>query len=277
MSGIDWNGVYERYAPLLDRVSTRGELSDLIWEMQGELGTSHAYEVGGDHRKPPSIALGHLAAELKLAHDGTSYEIVSIVAGDPWEAGADSPLNAVGVEAQVGDRIVAVNGLPVSRELPPQALLVHQAGAKVELTLARKTKDSATRTVLVTALTDEVPSRYREWVERNREWVHAQSGGSIGYFHLPDMQSHGFAEFHRYFSAECPHLPRNGNQRHRCPLLPFSPGTGSGALSYVARRLRNIPQPVGVGTSAPVVGTLGLDDAQQRVPFVQAVVGLCAR
>ena len=111
MSGIDWNAVYERYAPLLDRVATRGELSDLIWEMQGELGTSHAYEMGGDHRKPPSIALGHLAAELKLADDGASYEIVRIVAGDPWEAGADSPLNAVGVEAQVGDRIVAVNGL----------------------------------------------------------------------------------------------------------------------------------------------------------------------
>ena len=202
MSGTDWNAVYERYAPLLDRVSTRGELSDLIWEMQGELGTSHAYEVGGDHRKPPSIALGHLAAELKLADDG-SYEIVSIVAGDPWEAGADSPLNAVGVEAQVGDRIVAVNGQPVSPATPPQALLVHQAGAKVELTLAAKKKGAAARTVLVTALTDEVPARYRAWVERNREWVHAQSGGRIGYFHLPDMQSHGFAEFHRYFSAEC--------------------------------------------------------------------------
>ena len=205
MSGIDWNAVFERYAPLLDRVATRGELSDLIWEMQGELGTSHAYEMGGDHRKPPSIALGHLAADLKLADDGASYEIVRIVAGDPWEAGADSPLNAVGVEAQVGDRIVAVNGLPVSQALPPQALLVHQAGAKVELTLAPKEKGAAPRTVLINALTDEVPARYREWVERNREWVHAQSGGRIGYFHLPDMQSHGFAEFHRYFSTECDH------------------------------------------------------------------------
>ena len=203
MSGIDWNAVYERYAPLLDRVATRGELSDLIWEMQGELGTSHAYEMGGDHRKPPSIALGHLAAELKLGDDGASYEIVRIVAGDPWEAGADSPLNAVGVEAQVGDRIVAVNGLPVSQAVPPQALLVHQAGAKVELALAPKKKGAAPRTVLINALTDEVPARYREWVERNRQWVHAQSGGRIGYFHLPDMQSHGFAEFHRYFSAEC--------------------------------------------------------------------------
>ena len=65
MSGIDWNAVYERYAPLLDLVSSRGELSDLIWEMQGELGTSHAYEIGGDHRKPPAWPLGQLGAELE--------------------------------------------------------------------------------------------------------------------------------------------------------------------------------------------------------------------
>jgi tricorn protease len=48
-----------------------------------------------------------------------------------------------------------------------------------------------------------MPARYREWVERNRAWVHERSGGRVGYFHLPDMMSAGFAEFHRYFNAEC--------------------------------------------------------------------------
>src|SRR6185312_16046909 len=96
MSGVDWDAVYARYEPLLERVATRAELSDLIWEMQGELGTSHAYEMGGDHRKPPQVALGYLAAETRLVDDG-SYEIARIVQGDPWDAGADSPLRAVGV------------------------------------------------------------------------------------------------------------------------------------------------------------------------------------
>jgi tricorn protease len=200
MSGIDWNGAYEKYAPLLDRVSSRGELSDLIWEMQGELGTSHAYEMGGDHRKPPQWPLGQLGADWKLAGDGEGYEITRIVAGDPWDSAADSPLSAIGVEAKVGERIVAVNGQPVSRTVPPQALLVHQANTKVELTIEG---ENGRRTVVATTLADEVPARYREWVERNREWVHAQTNGRVGYFHLPDMQSAGYAEFHRYFSAEC--------------------------------------------------------------------------
>ncbi len=203
MSGVDWEAVYRRYEPLLARVATRAELSDLIWEMQGELGTSHAYESGGDYRKPPQIALGYLGAQMRPLPDG-SYEIAQVVRGDAWDPGADSPLNAVGVEVVPGERIVAVNGQPVSRERPPEALLVHQAGTKVELTLRKGEGESGTtRNVLVTTLADEVPARYREWVERKRAWVHAQSNGRVGYFHLPDMMSAGFAEFHRYFGSEC--------------------------------------------------------------------------
>ncbi len=203
MSGVDWSAVYHRYAPLVERIATRGELSDLIWEMQGELGTSHAYEFGGDLRQPPALALGQLAADVRPAEDGAGFRLEAIVTGDPWDAAADSPLNAIGVQARVGERIVAVNGQAVDRQRPPQALLVHQAGMKVELTLAAETDASATRKVLVTALADEVPVRYRAWVEANRRWVHEQSGGRIGYLHLPDMMSAGFAEFHRYFAAEC--------------------------------------------------------------------------
>jgi tricorn protease len=205
MSGVPWEAVYERYAALLPRVATRAELSDLIWELQGELGTSHAYEMGGDHRKPPAVALGHLAAELRLAGTGSTapaWEIVSTVQGDAWDADADSPLNAVGVEARAGERIVAVGGQPVSAEAPPSSMLVHQAGMRVALTLAAA-EGGARREVTVSLLADEAPARYREWVERNRAHIHAASGGRVGYLHLPDMMSAGFAEFHRYFAAEC--------------------------------------------------------------------------
>ena len=45
MGGVDWDGVLERYRPLVERVATRDDLSELLWEVQGELGSSHAYEI----------------------------------------------------------------------------------------------------------------------------------------------------------------------------------------------------------------------------------------
>jgi tricorn protease len=99
------------YAPLLDRVATRADLSDLVWEMQGELGTSHAYEMGGDHRKPPAVALGHLACASRWdAVASAASRSPPSPAATPGDASADSPLNAIGVEARVGDVIVAVGG-----------------------------------------------------------------------------------------------------------------------------------------------------------------------
>ena len=64
LSGVDWKRVYQRYASLLPRIGSRSELSDLIWEMQGELGTSHAYEYGGDYPYSPRYPVGCLGADL---------------------------------------------------------------------------------------------------------------------------------------------------------------------------------------------------------------------
>jgi tricorn protease len=205
LSGVDWNAVWQLYSPLVARVATRADFSDLVWDMQGELGTSHAYEMGGDHRKPPAVALGHLACETRWDDTHGGFAITAIARGDAWDAGADSPLNAIGVEAGVGERIVAVGGQTLTRDVPPEALLVHRAGQKVQLVLASVADDGAERRreVVVTALADAVPVYYRQWVERNRAWVHERSGGRVGYFHVPDMQAAGFAEFHRYFGSEC--------------------------------------------------------------------------
>jgi tricorn protease len=199
MSQVDWEAVYERYLPVLERVGTRSEFSDLMWEMQGELGTSHAYEVGGDYRPKPDYGLGHLAAELKYDGRARGYRVTHVVRGDSWKPEADSPLAAPGIGVEPGDVLKAVDGQPLARDLPPDRLLVHRAGTQVLLTVARKGK---TRRVSVKALKTEEPARYREWVESNRERVHGETEGRVGYVHIPDMGPRGFAEFHRLYLAE---------------------------------------------------------------------------
>ncbi|MEO6912758.1 MAG: PDZ domain-containing protein [Candidatus Baltobacteraceae bacterium] len=200
MSDIDWDRVYDRYRAILPRVRTRTELSDLIWEMQGELGTSHAYEFGGDHRVPPQYQRGFLGAELGYdeAHDG--YLIRRIYRGDSWNREIDSPLAEPGLNLHEGDIIVAIGGRRLSRTSTPDQLLVNQSDREVALTIAAR--KGGERRVLVKTLASEAPLRYRAWVETNRRYVHEQTGGKIGYIHIPDMGPWGFSEFHRGYLSE---------------------------------------------------------------------------
>ncbi len=199
MSGIDWPRVLDRYAVLLPRVRTRAELSDLIWEMQGELGTSHAYEIGGDVRVPPQYRRGFLGAET--AWDGAlgGYRIDAILRGDSWDRQHDSALAEPGLDVRIGDAIVAVGGVAVSAVRTPDELLVNRAGRDVALDLVR---DGTRRRVIVHALRDERLLRYRAWVDANRRLVHERTGGRVGYVHIPDMGPWGFAEFHRGYLTE---------------------------------------------------------------------------
>ena len=43
MHGVDWAAMLKKYLPLVDRVTARGELSDLIAEMVGELSALHIF------------------------------------------------------------------------------------------------------------------------------------------------------------------------------------------------------------------------------------------
>jgi tricorn protease len=201
MSGVDWQAVYERYAPLVERVGSRAELSDLFWEMQGELGTSHAYELGGEYRKGPHYGQGYLGVDWHYDAEHDRYRFARIIEGDPAEARETSALCAPGLNVHVGDAVLAVNGQRVSGTRSPQELLVNQAGCEVQLTI----EDGASgevRTIIVRAMGNEQAARYREWVENNRRRVHELSQGRVGYIHIPNMVQSGYAEFHRSFLAE---------------------------------------------------------------------------
>lgn len=201
MSGIDWQAVYARYAPLVNRVGSRAELSDLFWEMQGELGTSHAYEMGGEYRRGPQYGQGYLGVDWRYDAERDRYRIARIIEGNPAESKETSPLTAPGLNVHAGDAVLTVNGQRVGRARGPRELLVNQAGNEVQLGI-EDSESEEVRIISVKALGSEQVARYREWVEGNRQKVHELSHGCVGYIHIPDMVQSGFAEFHRSYLAE---------------------------------------------------------------------------
>ncbi len=199
MGGLDWERARDRYEPLLSRLGCHDDLVDLIWELHGELGSSHAYVMPAEDEIDPGRRQGLLGADLEF--DGEAWRIVRIVPGEPSERRARSPLTAPGVGATVGDAIVGVDGRLTSRTKSPAALLIGTADKPVELTIAPKS-DGEARRVVVVPLADEMPLRYQDWVNDRRSYVHAQTDGRVGYLHVPDMVSGGWAQLHRDLRTE---------------------------------------------------------------------------
>ncbi|MFC3578054.1 S41 family peptidase [Streptomyces yaanensis] len=200
LGGADWQGVLDRYRPVLGRVATHDDLVDLLWEVQGELGTSHAYVVPNGYGTGADRRQGLLGADISRHADG-SWRIDRVLPSETSDPDAHAPLAAPGVAVRAGDAIVAVGGRPVDPVTGPGPLLVGTAGKPVELTVS-PAGGGDLRHAVVVPIGDEEPLRYHAWVADRRAYVHERSGGRLGYLHVPDMVGSGWAQLHRDLRVE---------------------------------------------------------------------------
>ncbi|MEU1053384.1 S41 family peptidase [Streptomyces sp. NPDC005876] len=201
MCGIDWDAVLAQYRPLVDRVATPDEFADLLREVLGELGTSHAYVAAARRNEGPphyQRLQGLLGAGL-TCRDGR-WLVRRVLPGDASDSRARSPLAGTGIRE--GAALTHVDGRPVDPVAGPYPLLAGAAATTVELTFAPPGGTGPARRVAVVPLVDERPLRYQDWVVRRREVVRELSGGRCGYLHIPDMGGSGWAQFNRDLRRE---------------------------------------------------------------------------
>ncbi len=206
MAGVDWDAEVARYRPLVDEVGSHDDLVDLLWELQGELGTSHAYVMGGPVTGDPTGRPGLLGADLEPAGEAEPGWVVRRVLPPESSApAARSPLSGPGVDVRAGDVILEVGGVPVDPDWGPAPLLLDRAGRLVELTVRSgpdRHDPGAVRRIVVRPLRSEHELRYQDWVAGRRAEVAARSGGRLGYLHVPDMMPPGWAQLHRDLARE---------------------------------------------------------------------------
>ncbi|HET9079945.1 MAG TPA: S41 family peptidase [Trebonia sp.] len=138
MSDVDWDGVLDEYRFLLDQVRTSAEFGDLLWEVAGELGTSHAYVMPSDTFSARSALRGQpaalLGADIVRAPDGR-WIVERVLPGESSDPRARSPFAAPGVAVREGDEILAVDGRPVDPVYGLGPALAGTHGKPVELTI----------------------------------------------------------------------------------------------------------------------------------------------
>jgi tricorn protease len=211
LHGVDWKSIRKKYRPLVQRVHSRAELSDLLAQMVSELSALHIFVRGGDFREVPDrIALGSLGAVLERDAEAGGYVVRHVYRNDPDEPDRASPLARPisGRRLRHGDVIEQVNGVDTLSVADLGVPLLNKAGKQVLLRV-RPADRGKPRNVIVKPVTTVAAAdlRYHEWEYVRRLETEKRGKGEIGYVHLRAMSGGNFTEWAKGYY---PVFPRQG-------------------------------------------------------------------
>lgn len=256
LHGVDWKSIKQKYAVLLPYVKNRLDLNYVIGEMIGELCVGHAYVNPGEADRPDRVNTGMLGADISRDKNGF-FRIEKIYQGASWDKTLRSPFTEPGINAKVGDYIVAIDGIPTNTVKDMYSLLVGKAEVPTEIILNSKSQLAGGRKIVVSPLTEQYTLAQYEWVQDNIKKVEKASNGKIGYIYIPDMGPEGLNEFARYFY---PQLDKDG-------LIIDDRANGGGNVSpMILERLSREPYRLTMRRGSSRIGTV--PDAVQVGPKV---------
>lgn len=230
LHGVDYRATLDKYLPLVQRITTRAELSDLIGWAVGELSALHTSVGGGDLRRgEDNIAVASLGARLFRDPAKGGYRIDYIYQSDPEYPAQRSPLADPDLGVKAGEVITAVNGTRTLDAEDIGELLRNQVGKQVLLTLAN---GETARDVIVTPVGNENALRYTDWEYTRRLDTEKKGDGRIGYVHLRSMGGNDINQFYREFT---PVFDRQGL------ILDMRHNTGGNIDSWVLEMLLRKP------------------------------------
>lgn len=188
--GTNWEEVRAKYQPLVAHVAQKEDLYALISLMLGELNASH---LGISGRLPTA---DEQTADLGLLFD-ESYRGPGLKVAEILKRG---PADKRGLSIKPGDVILAIDRVELTDKVNLSHLLNNKAGESVLLDVSDNPKDpKAKHRVEVNAIDRSRASQlmYERWVKHNADAVAKESGGKVGYIHIPSMDESGLETFVR--------------------------------------------------------------------------------
>ncbi len=141
---------------------------------------------GAAVRPPPAHAGRDCQPRWLLARATGAVELDALLVGGPLEQETD---------LAPGTRLLAVNGTELHSLNELDALLNHQAGQRLALTVLPKgAKEPSQLEVTAIDLQQEYQLQLDGWIAKRRSQVEQLSQGRVGYVYLPEMSSAVYEE-----------------------------------------------------------------------------------
>jgi tricorn protease len=200
LHGLDYDGTKKKYESYLDAVAHREDLNYLFREMLGNMSVGHHNSAGGDAPQPNFVPTGLLGCDFKV--ENGRYRFAKIYNGENWNPQLRAPLTQPGVEVNVGDYLIAVNGREVRATDNVYSFFESKANKQVLIKVSVNADGSNAREYTVVPVATETGLRNLDWIESNRRKVDQMSGGKLAYVYLPDTAGGGYTNFNRYYFSQ---------------------------------------------------------------------------
>ncbi|HEX4005393.1 MAG TPA: PDZ domain-containing protein [Acidobacteriaceae bacterium] len=199
LHGLDLHTIETKYEPYLAGLASRTEFTYLCDEMLGEIEVGHMF-VRGPRAGGPGPRPGLLGADYTVEND--RYKFAKIYNGQNWTPGLAAPLTLPGINVNVGDYLLAVNGRELHATDNLYSFFDGTAGQQTVLRVGTRADGSDGRDVTVVPTDSEHGLRNIDWIEGNRRLVDKLSDGKIAYIYMPNTGGSGYDNFNRYFYAQ---------------------------------------------------------------------------
>jgi tricorn protease len=198
--GLDLDWAYRDYAPWIDHVRHRADLTYVLDILGGETSVGHSFTGGGDEPDVETIPVGLLGADLVISEG--RFRIGKIYTGENWNPDLRAPLSGPGIDVAPGDFLLAVDGVELTADMNPYSLFDRTAERQTVLSVNSRPRMDGAREITVLPVRSEVSLRQRDWIEGNRRKVDELSGGRLAYVWVPDTGAGGHTQFTRYYFAQ---------------------------------------------------------------------------
>ncbi len=198
--GLDLEKAKKKYAPYLDGIASRDELTYLFQECLGEMTVGHMFVGGGEKPETKKVKVGLLGADYSL--ENGRYRFAKVFNGENWNPGNEAPLTQPGVNVKAGDYLLAVNGRDLHSSDNIYSFFEETAGKQVVLKVGANADGKDSRDVTVVPVESEESLRHLAWIESNRRRVDEATSGRVAYVHVPNTAGEGYTSFNRYFFSQ---------------------------------------------------------------------------
>ena len=186
-NGVNWEASREQYGPLVAASTTPDEMRRVMSLMIGDLNASHL-GLSGPSTGAPAVGQLGLRFDRRAFETQGQLRVTEVVLLGPAD---------VSGQIQPGAYLRSVAGQTVGPGFDLHQALAHTIDRRVVVTVS-DAPGGPTREVVLKPI-DLAPEKallYRQWVERNREYVLKTSGGRLGYVHMASMSAGALEQLH---------------------------------------------------------------------------------